>query len=1401
MKKLILIFVRLFLVNALIIGLCYNSSGQCADKQEPFTEHKIPGIVEFEDFDKGCPGEAYSDADETNHGGQYRTDTSQVDIEICSEGGFNVGWNAKGEWLEYTVNVQSDGNYNVDFRIASGTENNQFHLEVDGVDVTGIITINTLGGLQEWKTLSKNIFIRAGQHIIRFVTDNGTGGFNLNKMTFTESDLVWNFATALEGWSLINQLTGAISNGTLNLTITGSDPYMHSPDNLNFLAATHQLVKIRMKNNTGDTGSGIYFTTTTNTGFSETKLVKFNIKPNDTDFTEYIVDMGSNPEWKNTIKQIRFDPVGSASSGNVEVDYIIIAGSGCSQQTIVFEPIQGKKTTDGPFTVEAKATSGLPFELKIASGPAKISGNTITLDGTMGLVVVEASQQGDVNWCEAPVAQQSFFVENPVLSTETEQLRAYGDHWVATDATGRILPEYEECGDYRTGKYVGMFYWLWHSDISNSKPIRPVPELLRENPDSPPFEVMNYYHDEPENGYYHPSDPWSTRRNLQMLANAGVDFIFFDFTNGNQGCSSLDDFMSVALDMYSKGIPVPKISFFMNENYDAALTCVMEKIYSNPQFYPLIFKWEGKPLLMADSVKCAKQCDLCKNQSVIDHFTWRKTWAFDAGQWNFLDQYPQDYYIKDGKPEQMPVCKAMGAPMFDYNLQGSSSHNKKAPPYDKYWETDQSEYGFFFEEQWSRAHAIDPDILCITGWNELMAGAWPTEGVPFMGKQWNDPSWRCVNPQTCISRNPDGSHKWPHGWHFVDEFNTEFNRDLEPLKGHYSDSYFYQLVSHIRKFKGMDKQKSISAGKSIQIDGEIADWANITPKFTDALGDVINRNFRNVNNTAILTNTTARNDITESGTTFDDSFIYFFVKTLNSVTPSTGKNWMLLFLDTDRNKGTGWEGYDFAVNLEVVSDTSSTVKRWNGRQWENVGSVVYRVKGNEMELSVPRNVLGLSAGTPEFYFHWADNPQHLNDITCFFTDGESAPDRRFNYNFSTSRTIIQDQSAFKNLVIPGTIEFEDFDNGGAGVAYADADIANQGGKYRNIESVDIAQKAENEYCLFKINKEEWLEYSVKVNAIGKFKAAIHYLAETSGSKALLSFDGQLMTDTIPLSSTAGKWSTLNLDLQLTAGQKLMKFSIVEAAEDLKLDKLVISELDVVYPGAGKGLEKTFWTGEIGGRNWFKDSVCTETDAVIDETWADVSPGCNLPKDFWNVRWRGQIEPLYSEEYTFYLTVNNMGRLWVNDVLVIDAWISTASGKTHTGKISLVAGQKVNIRLDFAEVSGDASVKLEWESQSNSREVVPESQLYSESLNTSAKVLEANEIKVYPNPASDRITIESNSSEIKYLTITDICGRIVFETRESFRGVKTIDINYLKNGICILKLGAETQEYVKKIIKR
>ncbi len=596
-----------------------------------------------------------------------------------------------------------------------------------------------------------------------------------------------------------------------------------------------------------------------------------------------------------------------------------------------------------------------------------------------------------------------YLILQSVYAQHSPQLHAYADHWVATDGAGRTLPKFKDVGGYRQDKYIGVFYWLWHPYIRlKSGKLETAQDILNKNPESPEYECNDYYWGEPENGFYHASDPWAARRNLQMLANAGVDFIFIDFTNGDQGCKSLPEFMSVALDMSKKGIPIPKIVFFMNENYKAAMNCVLDHFYNIPEYKPLMFIWDGKPLIMADSTKCWSQCERCRNSEVRNMFTWRRTWAFEKGQWNFLDNYPQNYYSFQGKPEQIVVTKSMGAPLWDADVKGSSYHAGITPAYDKYWKTDQSPYGYFFDEQWMRADSVDPSIICITGWNELTAGAWPNTSdgpkPPFMHKKWNDSSWRCVNPKTCLAKDSLGNHI-PHGWYFVDEYNMEFNRDIEPMKGGYTDNYYYQMISHIRKFKGMTQQESASPATTINLDGEFAEWEKITPSFLDPEGDCTHRRFKNVNSSEVLFNNTGRNDIVLSKITYDSLYIYFYVRTTADLTSSGDSLWMLLFLDVDKNNKTGWAGYDYVINHSVKSSTITTVKYWDGQAWQYSGDAGFRMKGKQMEIAVPRQTIGLK-GIPDFYFHWADNPQNLIDVSSFFTNGESAPDRRFNYYFT-----------------------------------------------------------------------------------------------------------------------------------------------------------------------------------------------------------------------------------------------------------------------------------------------------------------------------------------------------------------------------------------------------------------
>jgi Carbohydrate binding module (family 6)/Right handed beta helix region len=152
----------------------------------PFTGQPIalPGRIDAENYDKGGEGVAFHDSTAGNTGAVYRTDGADVQATADTGGGYNLGWTAAGEWLQYAVNVTTSRSYAVDVRVASKGAGGTFHIEVDRVNVTGAIVVPNTGGWQIWTTLSKaGITLNAGPHLVRLVMDSvGASGSvaNLN---------------------------------------------------------------------------------------------------------------------------------------------------------------------------------------------------------------------------------------------------------------------------------------------------------------------------------------------------------------------------------------------------------------------------------------------------------------------------------------------------------------------------------------------------------------------------------------------------------------------------------------------------------------------------------------------------------------------------------------------------------------------------------------------------------------------------------------------------------------------------------------------------------------------------------------------------------------------------------------------------------------------------------------------------------------------------------------------------------------------------------------------------------------------------------------------------------------------------------------------------------------------
>jgi len=151
------------------------------------TPVSLPGTVQAEEYDLGGEGTAYHDSDPKNQGVPFRS-SEGVDIENCSDtgGGYDVGWTATGEWLEYTVDVAEAGNYDISVRTSSVPGIGAYHIEFNGQNLTGKKLVPATGGWQFWKDVtSSKIALDKGKQIMRLAIESPE--FNINSITVKKS--------------------------------------------------------------------------------------------------------------------------------------------------------------------------------------------------------------------------------------------------------------------------------------------------------------------------------------------------------------------------------------------------------------------------------------------------------------------------------------------------------------------------------------------------------------------------------------------------------------------------------------------------------------------------------------------------------------------------------------------------------------------------------------------------------------------------------------------------------------------------------------------------------------------------------------------------------------------------------------------------------------------------------------------------------------------------------------------------------------------------------------------------------------------------------------------------------------------------------------------------------------
>ena len=581
------------------------------------------------------------------------------------------------------------------------------------------------------------------------------------------------------------------------------------------------------------------------------------------------------------------------------------------------------------------------------------------------------------------------------------------ESWVAQDAPGRRIGLQQQYGPPRENKTVGMFYVVWHGahgfDRHEGKRpdegiMRPsaadtlspydIQKLQDANPSAPAYGPLYAFHHwgEPYLGYYLSDDRWVIRKHAQMLSDAGVDVVIVDLTNEIVYLPVILTLCEEYRRIRSEGGRTPAVSFLFHTlvpNSGPTVRRLYESFYRKGLYSELWFRWKGKPLIFCPPEALTPE--------TAAFFTARHSWFDSRQEWfgdgrdrcAWADVYPQRYGWHDtpGEPEMIAVAPATHPTQRGYVPRiGRSYHGGVQPEKERQRPGD----GLCFAEQFSRAMEVDPEFVFFAGWNEWSAMRFVNEGdVAMIG----DDSCRVGDTFFC------------------DDYNHEYSRDLEPLRGDFGDNYYYQLCDFIRRFKGVEEVPV--HGRKHRIDpDDFAAWAEVGAVYRDDRGDTFHRDHPGYGaRIGRYANRTGRNDIVCAKAATDGRSLFFYARTDEPLTPPDDSLWMRLFVSVEGSGLGEWEGFHYRINDRRTTPGHASVERsLNGWHWQYAAEAALAAAGREIVLAVPLRSLGIRH--PDRFcvdFKWIDNAVPDGDIRECLSDGDSAPNGRFRYRFRFDR--------------------------------------------------------------------------------------------------------------------------------------------------------------------------------------------------------------------------------------------------------------------------------------------------------------------------------------------------------------------------------------------------------------
>ena len=551
----------------------------------------------------------------------------------------------------------------------------------------------------------------------------------------------------------------------------------------------------------------------------------------------------------------------------------------------------------------------------------------------------------------------------------------------ATDELGRTISP-KDMKDER--KYVGIWYSLWegqHSslqyEINNIQLLldsgKEGRDKLADLSDAGQF----YYWGKPLYGYYNMQDPWVLTRHIELFTMAGIDFLCIDATNQFDYLEVGEVLLGLLRKYKEQGFDVPKVMFYTNTMSGTTVDKIYKDYYKSGEWDDLWFVPNGRPMIVGYTENNGYASDMTKFNNQKDYVSQRMRIYFDLKE----SQWPNgEMNVKEGFPWMSWKCPQvnhsgiMAVPVAQHGHGSALSASLMAPEcsrgYNNYTGVVEGDWkaGLSFQNMWDNAIAnkggVHTVLMC--SWNEWMA------------------------------------QKQPNSGEFVDVYNHEYSRDIEMMEGGYNDNYYLQMMKNLRDFSYTGKKTYVYDKVTVnqtEIDEQV--WQSVKRVYRDFEGDAMARNFKDATGKGKYVDNSNRNDIVNTKVAYDDDNVYFLIETSQDVTAYNGtdRNWMNLFISTDENQ-PAFATFNYLINAKPQENGNTSVeKSLGGYKWQDSGNATYVLKGNKLQITVPRTLLGLNDKTVSFSFKVADNVTKYDDVMDYYVSGDSAPIGRLAYSY------------------------------------------------------------------------------------------------------------------------------------------------------------------------------------------------------------------------------------------------------------------------------------------------------------------------------------------------------------------------------------------------------------------